>query len=490
MQRRGQVPCHHQRHVVGLAVREHRGDDPLHECLGGEAGRVVHEVHEPAQTLVQDLAAALHQTVRVQHDRGALRERGVLLVHQRRSARTEHRTGLRHQQARTGRLQHHRRRVPGRRPAQFTAAPVEDQAGARAARRAVHAGGERVQAPQRLGGGVTFEQVAGQSAAQLAHDRRGRGALADHVADGQTDTGGADRDDLVPVAADLGVLGGRQVAGGGREAWQRGKFAWQQAFLQRGRDLVFALQQQFAFRLGALPLGHVPADRLQTARGALDAELQRDRRAVRAAGGHDVRGGLLGGKTALDEVRDRGAEQVFGCVAEQVGGRRVHGDEPRVVVEQPDHVGGPFHELPVAQFAVAQRVVRVGPLHGLPAPVHHHRDQVYLVRCPLAHRRLVHGHRGHEPPTAQQRQADHRADARQPVRGQVLRVQAWIGERVGHHPRPARAHRGQAPVAELAHREPSWQRRQAGRVIAAHHEVVLVRLRARVRTPVHAHVLA
>ena len=81
-----------------------------------------------------------------------------------------------------------------------------------------------------------LERVGAQRVLQPRHPRRRVEAVADDVADRDPGVAVAQRDHVVPVAADLGVGAAGDVAGGDPEAGQLGQPLGQQAALQRLGD--------------------------------------------------------------------------------------------------------------------------------------------------------------------------------------------------------------------------------------------------------------
>jgi hypothetical protein len=103
---------------------------------------------------------------------------------------------------------------------------------------------------------------------------------------------------------------------------------------------------------------------------------------------------------------------------------------------------------------------------------------------------LVHGHGGDEPARLVQRHAHDRGDPGAPVDVALLRQHPLVGERVRDDVGLAGAHAPQGLGAEVRHRHPPVQRRQAPGVAAGHREVVFVRLRLGVGAAVAGELLA
>jgi hypothetical protein len=100
---------------------------------------------------------------------------------------------------------------------------------------------------------VPVEQGGRERAAQLPHDGRRGGPAADDVADGERDAVVVDRDEVVPVAARLGVGVASEVARRRGQTGQPGQLAGQQAALQGVGDLVLhGVQPRPVQRLRAL----------------------------------------------------------------------------------------------------------------------------------------------------------------------------------------------------------------------------------------------
>ena len=97
---------------------------------------------------------------------------------------------------------------------------------------------ELVHDPRRV---VALERVCAQGAAQLADHRRGGQPLAGHVAHHEPHAAPGNRDHVVPVAADLGLGRGGQVAGRHGQPRKLGQALRQQAALKGLRDAVLAL---------------------------------------------------------------------------------------------------------------------------------------------------------------------------------------------------------------------------------------------------------
>lgn len=79
--------------------------------------------------------------------------------------------------------------------------------------------------------------------AQAAHRRRLRQAVAHDVADDQGDLAAGQRDDVVPVAAHVHALAGRQIAGGSRARGQVGQVPGEQAALELAGAGVLGVEE-------------------------------------------------------------------------------------------------------------------------------------------------------------------------------------------------------------------------------------------------------
>ena len=286
----------------------------------------------------------------------------------------------------------------------------------------------------------------------------------------------------------------------GRGRGQRRRGVLQQPQPVVGRPLT--LQQLLPFGLGAAARGDVAADRLQPpVPGGAHAQLQRDPPAVpvthlphlgqrlpvvhRLQLRHEPRQ-LVG----RNDVLDAQGQVLRAGVAEHLAGRGIHVQVAPVLVDEPDPVRRPLDEQPVALLVLAQRIQGVHPLHRLPAAGDDGGEQVDLRVGPHPWASLVHGHGGDEPARLVQRHADDRRDPGAPVDVALLRQHPLVGERVRDDVRLAGAHAPQGLGAEVRHRHPPVQRRQAPRVAAGHREVVFVRLRLGVGAAVAGELLA
>ena len=205
------------RHPARLAARRH--------AQGGL---------QQGEALVEVAAASLDQPVGEHHQASPVQvERVVLVVAgmdaQRRPGRDRELDGL-------ARLHLHRRRVPGRGERDCTGPDVED-ADERGGQPPLDARqGDPVEPLQRLARNPLFQQEQAEGVAQPAHDPRRAEVVALHVAHHEGNEILADRDDVVPVAADLDANGRWPVAGGHVPSCDGGDGVGQQVLLQLVRD--------------------------------------------------------------------------------------------------------------------------------------------------------------------------------------------------------------------------------------------------------------
>ncbi len=97
-----------------------------------------------------------------------------------------------------------------------------------------------VRAPQDVLGLGVLHGIGTKEAADLAHDGRGANAVADHVPDGQGDPVAAQREHVIPVAADVHPAGGGQVPHGQVEPVDGGEGTREQGMLEGLGDGVLA----------------------------------------------------------------------------------------------------------------------------------------------------------------------------------------------------------------------------------------------------------
>lgn len=236
----GRVLEDHDGHVVVVFRGDAgRADQTVADHLGS-AGGAGQGAFEGGDALVQVLVAALDQAVGVEDGRGTGAERdGTRGVHPAAGA-----------QGRAG----------GFVGAQDDAALVADQDGQVAGRcvdqlalvrvvDGVHAGGDLVgvdlhgEAVEELEDLVRREVQAGvrpDRCAELAHDRRRADPAAHDVADDQGRAAAAERDDVVPVAADRGLRAARVVGGGDAQVVGFFELLGEQAALEGDGGLALA----------------------------------------------------------------------------------------------------------------------------------------------------------------------------------------------------------------------------------------------------------
>ena len=142
---------------------------------------------------------------------------------------------------------------------------------------------------------MPVEQIGGQRAAQLAHDRGRRGSLPDDVPDRHRDPVGVEGQDVVPVPAGLDTAGGGQVLRGQPQTVQVGQGGRKECVLERfgGAAPLVGVHRPLK-GLGGLPdqgEREVALVRRELARGGEaggedtdhppgDAQRERDRRVV------------------------------------------------------------------------------------------------------------------------------------------------------------------------------------------------------------------
>lgn len=90
--------------------------------------------------------------------------------------------------------------------------------------------------------GVALDRVRPQRRAHLAHQRGGAGVVPLDVADDERDVVVGQRDDVVPVSAELETRGGGQIAGDGDRAGQPGQAARQKGTLKHADQFVLGVE--------------------------------------------------------------------------------------------------------------------------------------------------------------------------------------------------------------------------------------------------------
>ena len=200
-------------------------------------------------------AAPLDQAVGEHHQAAPVQVELVVLVvagldAQRRPGRDGELDGL-------ARLDPHRGGVPGR-GERDRAGPGVEHADERGGQAPLDAGqGDPVEALQRLARRPLLQQEQAEGVAQPAHDPRRAEVVALHVADDERDEVLADRDDVVPVAADLDADGRRPVARRHVPSGDGGDGVGQQVPLQLVRDPPLAVVGAGADDDGADLLGQL-----------------------------------------------------------------------------------------------------------------------------------------------------------------------------------------------------------------------------------------
>ncbi len=89
---------------------------------------------------------------------------------------------------------------------------------------------------------MALDGVGAQGGAHLPHQGGGAGAVSLDVADDEGDVVVGQRDDVVPVAAELEGSGAGQVAGDGYRARQPGQPARQQLALEHADQFVLGVE--------------------------------------------------------------------------------------------------------------------------------------------------------------------------------------------------------------------------------------------------------
>ncbi len=174
---------------------------------------------------------------------------------------------------------------------------------------------------------VPLDGVGAQGGAHLPHEGGGPGAVALDVADDEGDVVVGQRDDVVPVAAELQPRRAGQVAGDGHRARQPGQAAGQQLALEHADELVLGVEgagphqglsgeagaggEQSAF-VGAEVVRGVPADQARAGHAVPGGQRQ-DREAAGADLGQGAFQGAAGGPDPGAALAQRGGEGGHGA---------------------------------------------------------------------------------------------------------------------------------------------------------------------------------
>ena len=220
------------------------------------------------------LAPDLDDPVRVEDDRGPAGHGALVLVIAPAPRHAERHVARDVEEARAAAgIDDQRRRVAGADHPKRLLGGVEHQVGRRRHRGRAQLQQQAVEAPDDRRGAVAVERVRAQRRAQLRHERRRRQPAPDDVAHRHRHAAPAEREDVVPVAAEARRIRRGQVARGDLDTGDGLQLLREQRTLQRRGEplLLVALGvfdgqrgavgrhlQQLAVVLGEPPLGQRP----------------------------------------------------------------------------------------------------------------------------------------------------------------------------------------------------------------------------------------
>ena len=210
------------------------------------------------------------------------------------------------------------------------ASGIQHEVGERGQLDRAHRGEQPVEQVDHGGGLMTLERVGAQRRAHLRHQRAGLHPAPDDVADHERDPAAAELEHVVPVAADAGVDGGREVARREQDARDHRQRARQHRPLHRLHDVALRVQarvldrdrgavggelEQVALLVGEVPRrqradvqhpDHAPLDEQRHPQQRADALLAQDRvEDVRVVDVLDRDGPALGGDPPGEAAPDR-----------------------------------------------------------------------------------------------------------------------------------------------------------------------------------------